>query len=474
MSLAYTLSNAMTGLSMTSKAAEIVSNNVANTMTEGYARRELDLSANTLGGRGAGVSVDGIRRVVNEGVLRDRRLSDAAVGQSSVQAEFHAALERLIGTPEDSRSLTGLVDSFERSLIEASSRPENETRLQAIADAATALTSHLKGASDAIQQHRMDADAGIASQVETLNSSLTRIYELNQSIVRANQTKQDDSAFLDMRQRELDKIASIVPLKVVQREHGAVAVFTTNGERLLDSKPVTVEFTSTRIIDSSMSQAGGELSGLSIGGRPIATGDARDPLSGGSLSALFAVRDDLAVAAQGQLDAIAGDLIERFDDVDPTLGAGESGLFTASLAIGTPGLASSLEINAAIANGEFWRLRDGLGASATEDVGNSTLLQAMADALSERRPGASGIAQNRSVSEIASHIISGIGTARQSSEATLAGVAGQQTALQSLEAADGVDTDAEMQKLMLIEQAYAANARVISVADELMQILLGL
>ena len=32
--------------------------------------------------------------------------------------------------------------------------------------------------------------------------------------------------------------------------------------------------------------------------------------------------------------------------------------------------------------------------------------------------------------------------------------------------ATGVDTDAELQSLMLVEQAYAANARVLSVIDD--------
>lgn len=43
-----------------------------------------------------------------------------------------------------------------------------------------------------------------------------------------------------------------------------------------------------------------------------------------------------------------------------------------------------------------------------------------------------------------------------------------------MELAQGVDTDAEMQKLMVIEQAFAANAQVVSAADEMMQLLLGI
>ena len=105
MSLTYSITNAMSGLVATSRSAEVVSNNVANATTEGYARREIDLSARNVGGRGAGVSVDGVRRVVDEALLRDRRLADASVGDSSVKSEFYASLERLIGTPEDGGSL---------------------------------------------------------------------------------------------------------------------------------------------------------------------------------------------------------------------------------------------------------------------------------------------------------------------------------------------------------------------------------
>ena len=45
-------------------------------------------------------------------------------------------------------------------------------------------------------------------------------------------------------------------------------------------------------------------------------------------------------------------------------------------------------------------------------------------------------------------------------------------ALRQAELADGVDTDQEMQKLLLIEQAYAANAKVIQTIGTLIQRLM--
>jgi flagellar hook-associated protein 1 FlgK len=64
------------------------------------------------------------------------------------------------------------------------------------------------------------------------------------------------------------------------------------------------------------------------------------------------------------------------------------------------------------------------------------------------------------------------GTELATSEQRTQYVSAQQTSLRSLELAGGVDTDQEMQKLLLIEQSYAANARVIQTVDEMIQTLL--
>jgi len=44
--------------------------------------------------------------------------------------------------------------------------------------------------------------------------------------------------------------------------------------------------------------------------------------------------------------------------------------------------------------------------------------------------------------------------------------------LKTQELQNGVDTDYEMQQLLLVEQSFAANARVIQTIDELIQTLL--
>ena len=43
MSISSALSNALSGLNAVSRAADVVSSNVANAMTEGYGKREIEL-----------------------------------------------------------------------------------------------------------------------------------------------------------------------------------------------------------------------------------------------------------------------------------------------------------------------------------------------------------------------------------------------------------------------------------------------
>jgi len=102
--------------------------------------------------------------------------------------------------------------------------------------------------------------------------------------------------------------------------------------------------------------------------------------------------------------------------------------------------------------------------------------QALAGALAAPQVPGSGhfLGVARSASGLAADLLSQVSGARQSADDSSAfAVAKQQTLAISL-ASDGVDTDAELQNLLMVEQAFAANARVISALDEMLQQLLGI
>ena len=484
MSITASLTNALSGLTANARSAEVVSSNISNALTEGYGRREIELSARSLAGQGAGVWVAGVSRNVDRYIIGERRLADADLALQGAKAEYQQRLQFLLGQPDDPGSLTGRISTLVTSLIEAASRPDSNTRADGALRAASALASHLNRASDEVQNLRMKADQDIARQVSRLNAGLNRVHELNVAI-RANFSAGNDiNTFMDQRQILIDELSAIVPLRVADRDQGQVALYTPGGAILLDGQPVQVAFTQVGVITPDMTLASGALFGLTINGLPMpATGNGQ--MAGGSLGASFEIRDILATSAQGELDAVARDLIERFADsgVDPTLPPGDPGLFTdgglAFLPVNEIGVAGRIELNALVdpaAGGALWRLRDGLGAVAPGNVGDASLLHALTDPLTGTRTPASGAfsAGSYTASALSGELMSLVNADLSDLLSAESFAQAERDTFKSIELENGVDSDHEMQKLLLIEQAFAANARVIATAEAMIRTLLEL
>ncbi len=259
-----------------------------------------------------------------------------------------------------------------------------------------------------------------------------------------------------------------------------VTLYTTTGLTLVDERAVEVGFTATPVIIADMSYASGALGGLTLNGQPVQGGGAVGRMTGGSLSANFALRDDILPARQASLDAVARDLIERFQDpaIDATLALGDPGLLTDGGAaldpLYTVGLADRLSVNAAVDpafGGALFRLRDGVNATTPGPVGDAAQINLWSDALRATRPLAGGGA-SRSASGHAATATSALGLERLTAEEEVGFASARYNGLRERELALGVDTDAEMQTLLIIEQSYAANAKVVETVDFLIRTLM--
>ena len=485
MSVTSALAGALSGLSATSRQAEILSSNVANATTPGYARRQVGLGAAVLAGQGQGVQILGVTRDVDRHLLGERRLAEAGGGDRDVRAGFLARLEQTLGTPDSAGSLAARLAAFDQALVEAAGRPESQARLQSVAVTAKSLTDGLAAATKDIQAARSTADRRIGEEVGRLNATIGQLHELNVELRSFTGAGRDVSALLDERQRLVDQISAIVPIREVPRDLNQIALYTVGGAPLLEGSPSVIGFSPTHTVTPEMTQALGGLSGITINGLPFDTAGTASPILGGTLGALFAVRDDLAVSAQGKLDAVARDLVERFADagVDPTLVPGAPGLFTdAGLAfdpLDEVGLAGRLRLNALAdpsQGGALFRLRDGLGAATEGPPGNGTLLNALHQTLTSTRPLASTgfTAGSRSFATLTGDLLSDVSAGRLSAQSEQTFAAAKLTALSDLEAQNGIDTDQEMQELLVIERNYAANAKVIQAVAEMIDTLIRL
>ncbi|CAN1486618.1 FlgK Flagellar hook-associated protein [Paracoccaceae bacterium] len=485
MSITSALSSALSGLSVTSRQAELLSSNVANATTPGYVRRELGLRAAMLGGTGQGVEATGVTRNLDRHLLSERRLALAGDGDRSLRSTLLKRVEDSFGSPDSAGSLAARLAAFDQALVEGASRPESRARQQAILSTAQSLTAGFASATDDIQQARINADRQIASEVGKLNATLTQLQTLNVELRSFSGAGRDVSALLDERQRLVDSISAIVPVREVARDLNQIALFTTGGATLLEGSPAVFGFTAVNTITPETTLAAGGLSGITINGSPFATAGPPSPILGGTLGALFAVRDELSTKTQGKLDAVARDLIERFSSagLDPTLTPGSPGLFTDAGAVFNPlyevGLAGRLTLNAAAdpaQGGALFRLRDGLGALAEGPPGNGTLLTALRSTLNLAAPLSSTgfTAGTRNFADLMGDLHSDSSALRLSAEADQSFAATRLTALTDLEAENGIDTDQEMQALLVIEKNYAANAKVIQTVENMIDLLLRL
>ncbi|WP_224816438.1 flagellar hook-associated protein FlgK [Hasllibacter sp. MH4015] len=483
MSISSALSNALSGLSASSRAADIISSNIANAMTDGYGTRRLDTASRVIGNAGAGVSVVGVTRYSDEALIGQRRVAEADLGASRARADFMAQLEGLIGAPDAVGNLSARVADFEGKLITAANAPWNESHLSSAVLAAQSMATGINDVSNGIQEQRLQADGQIAITVDRINGALESLADLNTRIVAAQAGGGEAASLLDAQAQLVEQIVPFIPLQSRRDEAGALYLYSDDGEALLDVRPATLGFTPVAAIAADMTLANGDLSGLTLNGRSLSMDGAYPALGGGELQAMFQLRDQWAPEAQARLDAVARDLVERFDapGLDGTIATGSPGLFTDAGNLAIPaneiGLAGRLRINVAVdpdQGGAVWRLRDGIGATAEGPTGNATFLTAQVDALAALRPTVSGgfSGAARSAAGLISENLSAAGLRRSAAESELAQIAARHSALESAERAGGVDSDDELQRLLMVEQMFAANARVITAAEEMMDELM--
>lgn len=475
MSLSSSLNIAVAGLDLSSRRADVVARNVANADRAGYARRSIDM-----GGPGVGVpgSFVTISRDSDPRLVLMRREAQSRQAGEEVLQSFYARLDSGIGDPDQSGSLSDQIARLDAAFVTAAADPRSVVGMTEIANAATDLVALINTLDDIIQDERQSADTDIGRVVAQLNSDLADVARLNTDIRRLSSGGNDAADLQDQRALLIDRISAQVPVRELARDDGAVAIVSKGGLLLLDGRPATLGFDTRAPITAEMS-APTQLSGLRVNGRDVGTTGTPSGIPGGALEALFKIRDDVAPQATSRLDGLAADLIERFEaaDVDTTRMVGDAGLFTdrgtVIAAVPDPGLAGRLEVNERIlpdAGGDLWRLRDGLGAIAEGTGVDASLILRYGATLSKQAQPSSGGLPGITAS-LAGHAASLKSIVSSERLAMDDRVAFSMISTDGLAAGrDGgqVDIDTEMRRLVEIEQAYAANARIVQAVSDMM------
>jgi len=478
--LTSAINSAKSGLQITSLRADIAATNVSNASTPGYVSRTLVVSEKRVGDSSAGVQAIGISRSQNYALTAERRSLTSDYAQADMLTSTWKTISSRIGDSSEGTGLFKAFSGFESTLSDLALSPESSSNASAVLRSAKSIAQEFHDLSQMVDSLRAEADHEIANGVDIVNTALQTIQDLNGRLSSIDRSSSQAAGLIDERNRALDTISEYMPVKAVDRNYGMIDVVTPEGVFLLEGTARTIEFNPTAAFAQGDTLASGTLSGMTVDGISITPGTSSyGAVSSGLFGALFTLRDQDLPTVGAQLDALAGDLITRMSDdaLDPTKTPGEQGLFVDSTGAGGIGLASRIAVNAAIdpdQGGGTWRLRDGLGATTPGPTGNTTILTGLVGAFkSANGVNAAGIQGSFSSVEMVAQFASLAGQSRVQNETVLSSTATQHTMLlQAEQAQNGVDVDSQMQDLLLIEQAYAANARVIEIASQMLQRLM--
>jgi flagellar hook-associated protein 1 FlgK len=483
MSLASAALNAQSGLNTLTAEASVLSRNITGASSTALYSRKI---ANITAGLG-GSQVVSITRASSQAVF-DSML--AATSANAAESAISAALDQLnqtIGTvsatdsatPSGDGSPAALLSKFTNALQAYEGSPSDSNLARAAVAAAGDLTNGLNSASTMVDQVREQADADMAASVKTINSLLAQFQSVNAQIVKGTATGADVTDAQDSRDNILAELSKQIGITTAAAPDGGVSIYSDGGVTLFQGGMArSVTFVPTNTYTAATAGNAVYVDGVPITGNSAVMGSRT-----GTLAGLTAVRDNLAVIYQTQLDGMAGALINSFKESDQTgPGADLPGLFTVP---GAPpltsiitGLASRIQINPSVdpnQGGNPFLLRDGGISGNSNYTYNSSgdasyqsrISQLLSNLMSAQAFSPDGkISTSAKLSDYASGSISWLEEQRSATASQSAYQSALlNTASAALSNATGVNLDDQMSKMLDLENSYSATAKLLSTID---------
>lgn len=301
---------AASGLTAAQAGIATAGHNIANAGTPGY-HRQVVVQSNAppqysgAGFIGRGVEVDTVRRVYSSFI-------DGQASRAEAQSAYYAAYQSQVGQIDSllSDPAAGLAPELERFFAAVNGVATNASSIparQALLGAGSSLIARFQ----ALDQRMVEVNDGINGEIQSTVSSVNayarQIASLNGRIaVARGDANQPPNDLLDERDRLVGELNALVGASVLETSDGSVNVMIGSGQNLV----VGQEYFRLSALTSA------EVPGQVDVGYNVGSGTALLPptsLTGGSLGALLAFRQDTLNSARNQLGRIAAGLELSFN-----------------------------------------------------------------------------------------------------------------------------------------------------------------
>lgn len=431
-------------------ALSTVGENVSNAETEGYTRRKVVLNESATAASNnfiyrssavfGGVEVGSVQRVFDNYRAAYARFSGSEAAKAGVKATWLGTAEAAL---DDSNvglgvKMSAVFTAAEGLSADVSSDTNRRTMLTALTDAANQFNTTATALASAADGISTAAQAGVSK----LNDDLRTLVQINTALRRAAPGSQGQALLQDQRDSVLTSISNAVGIDVKLEDDGRATV------KLLGDSTVTL-VDAEKVIPGYVGIVASTNGRFSL----VASGFGDEvPMApqSGTLAGLADVANTIA-SRRDSLDAIAARFGQVLNDwnqagIDRNGDPGAaliSGSTAATLSVATTDLSKIAAASSTTANGNALALKDYRNSSGPEAQW-ALLVSTHAQAVSAAKAEQSATASQRD------------------------------GALQQLDEVTGVDLDVEAAQLLRFQQAYNGSARIIQIARETLQEILGL
>ncbi len=454
MSLTSLLSIARSALLTQQKAIDTTGHNIANASTDGYTRQRLRLGAadplvTPIGQLGRGVVAEGIDRIRDQFLDVSYRKENGDFTRFATQRDILGGIEGIFGEPSDT-GLAAALDGFWSAFGDLANDPTGQAPRELVRQAGADIARRFQQADSRVSEAQASVVSQMQSRIDEVNEIMREIADLNTRIRSVSAGQREAPDVKDQRDRLIDRLSSIVGVRVLSRSDGTVGVAA--GDALLVDAGQFTEF--------ELRDQGNGRYGVGVKG-----GIGTINVQSGELGALAELSGNTLPDIRAQLDALARGVVTEVNALHRG-GKNLAGATGIDFFNPTGLTASSLQLSVALTTST-----DNIAAGQSGGIGDNSVALALAGL---RTAGVAsfggqpiGTAYQKLVSRLGVQLRDATDKAT-AQEAVVNHVDGLRKSV------SGVSVDEELTNLIAQQNAFAAAARMVTVADEMMQSVIGM
>ncbi len=454
MSLSNLLSIARSALLTQQRAIDTTGHNIANAGTEGYSRQRLRLApaeplVTPLGQLGRGVTAEGIERIRDQYLDATYRREKGDRSRHATTRDLLGEIEGIFGEPGDT-GIAGSLDRLWDSFSDLANDPTGQTPRELVRQAGADLARRFQDADRRIGEVRASVAERMQARVAEVNEITRQIAELNGRIRSVSAGLREAPDVEDERDRLVDRLSSLTGVRVLPRPDGTIGVVAGDALLVDAGQQTTLE----------VRALGNGRYGIAVAGSP----GLLDP-EGGELGALVELSTTTLPALRSELDLVASGIVREVNALHRA-GRNLTGATGIDFFDPTGLTAAGMALSRAVS-----RSTDDIAAGQSGGAGDN----ATALAIAELRT--SGVASwgGQTLASSYQRLVARLGVLVRDADTKATGQEAVVDHVDRLrESVSGVSVDEELTHLIAQQNAFAAAARLVTVADEMMQSVIGM